>query len=322
MTRLYSNLIALPWVIQLEFVHGCNLRCEWCPVCLDRDLQNPTKREYLDLNMLREFCRQYRTMREKHAPHDNFGWPRVEIAMRGEPLLHPNVLKCLQVLRRGLPKCQLTMFSNGIVLLKNPRLLNRLYDAGLNVLFVDCYRDTIPRFMERLKPYIADDVELVDPTVFAPYRKHSRGHQRRVLSLLAGIENQEESISVRLLDNMGGWSSAENLEKYGWKLRGKLPLNGKRCVRPFREFVLWCDGTVDVCCVDWYPSDAMTLGSIRDQTVEQIWYGRRHLTVLRRLYRGIRDWGLCRTCDYFGGYRPGFLQNPFTGADPLRRSTH
>jgi len=319
MTKLYPEFIALPWTVHLEPVCGCNLKCDWCPVCLDKKLQSANNWKFMSTELLFKFCSQFLAMRENYAPHADFGWPRVEIAMRGEPLLHPKILDWLQVLRDGLPRCQVTMFSNGIALLKNPSLLNQLYGAGLNILQVDCYNRSIGKFRKQLYKAADSSVEKVDPANFSPYRKHPGGHKRKILSLLVGIEDQEKSINVRLLDNMGGWSSPENLKKYGWKLRGELPLAGKRCVRPFREFVLWYDGLVDVCCVDWYPSKAMTLGSLQEKTVEEVWYGARHLNVLRGLYRGRRGWGLCETCDYFGGYRPGFLKNPFTGDDPLRR---
>jgi len=317
MSKDYDWLIALPWVVKPEFVHGCNLKCPWCPVGIDKELRNPRKREFITLGLLRKLCRQYKQMRLRHAPHIDYGWPRIEIGARGEPLLHPNVLDCLATLRKGLPRCQVTMFSNGTQLLKQPKLLNQLYEAGLNILYLDCYNDTSGRFLKHCHRHADKSIEFLTPEEFAPYRKQPRGNTRRVISILAGIEDQEGSINVRLLDNTGGLSDPVALQKFGWKPPASLPLR-KPCVRPFREFVLWCDGEVRVCCVDWYSSRVMSIGSLYRQTVEEVWYGARHLQVMRSLYKKKRNWGLCKTCDFFGGHRSGFLRNPFTGVDPLR----
>lgn len=304
---LYTDFIAMPWCIKTEFTKGCNLRCSFCPVSTDRDLQMKKTWEYMEPSVLQKFCHSFNEMRQEYSPRS---WPRIEIALRGEPLLNPDIFECLETIREELPKCQVTLFSNGTPLLNNPDLLNGLFSSGLNILYIDCYNNTYEKFHNHCEKHKADHVGLHDAHDFSPYRIHPNGHKRTDISLIVGLEDQENSLSIRPIHNVGGNANEESLIQLGWKKPKSLPLK-KNCTRPFREIVFHLTGDIVTCCVDWYPNEKTILGNINEQTVEEIWFGENHIRALRALWKKNRDWGLCKTCDYRGGYRHGFLQDPF-----------
>jgi radical SAM protein with 4Fe4S-binding SPASM domain len=302
---VYPDYIDPPWCVKMEFTKGCNLRCSFCPVAEDTLLQTKDSWEYMSPSTLRRFGISYSHMREKY-PH---GPPRIEIALRGEPLINPRVEDCLRAVRDTMNESQITLFSNGTQLLKDDGLLVRLFDAGLNVLYLDCYNGTYNRFLSHCERVACEGVEIYDAKEFTPYRRHPRGYKRRVVSLIVGLEDQENSLSIRPIHNVGGNANPDSLIQLGWKPKN-LPLE-KTCSRVFREITLHLTGDIVTCCVDWYPDKTTTLGNIRELSVEEIWYGEKHLTALRKLHNGDRTWGLCKTCDYNGGYRLGFLHNPY-----------
>jgi len=259
------------------------------------------------------FCEQYRKLKDKYNSNS---WPRIEIALRGEPLLNPYKLQCLKVIREVLPKCQITLFSNGVSLLPDKRLLNRLFEAGLNVLYVDCYQSSYKQMEKHCQRHKSEEVELFDAHDFIPYRKHPRGFQRKVISLIVGLEDRENSLKIRPIYNVGGYMSYKRLKPYGVTPK-ELPLQAN-CTRAHREMIWHSTGNVPLCCVDWKPKDKMLLGNIWTETLEEMWFGKIRLQGLRRLWKKDRDWGLCMTCDFPGGYRQGFLRNPFIEVSPLR----
>lgn len=303
---LYHESIATPWTIKIELVHGCNLKCKFCPVSLDDDLQNKATREFISLEILEKFCVEYADLREANSPNS---WPRIELAQRGEPTLHPHLFKCLRIIRKHLPKCQITLFTNGVMVLKDEAFIGKVFDAGLNVLYIDCYNDTYQKFESHCNQVNDGSFQVYDAKDFSPYRIHKGGHNLSVVSLIVGLEDQENSLSVREIHNVGGNMPPESLVQFGWEKKEDLPLQ-KNCYRPYRDIVMLCDGNIVVCCLDWYPTEDTILGNVNEESVEEIWYGENHLSALRALWNKNRDWGLCKTCDYFGGYRLGLLQNP------------
>lgn len=304
--KLYTEYIATPWCIKLELSRGCNLRCSFCPVSTDESLQSKSTWEFMEPRTLQEFCHSYNEMRLIHSPNS---WPRIELALRGEPLLNPQVEECLMVIRDLLPMCQITMFSNGTQLLKDDTLLNRVFDAGLNILYIDCYNNTYSRFETHCNKVKRDSIGVFDAKDLNPYRIHKNGHKLTAISLIVGLEDQENSLSVRKIHNMGGNVEDAPLIQLGWKKPKDLPLQ-KNCTKPHRDIVCYSDGNIITCCLDWYPTEATILGNIFDNSVEEIWYGKKHLQILRQLWSKDRNFGLCSTCSYAGGYRFGFLQDP------------
>jgi len=67
------------------------------------------------------------------------------------------------------------------------------------------------------------------------------------------------------------------------------------CLRPLIRLIVQHDGEVCNCCED--TTGAFSLGNIHRDRLEAIWYGERHLQVIRDLTAGDREnYELCRKC--------------------------
>lgn len=307
MSTDYSRYIARPWTFKFEMSRGCNLRCKFCAVFAKPELySDPEKRRFMPADRMRKIARSCNELNPT---------ARVELAARGEPTLNPEILENIRAIREEMPKAQISVFTNGVVFLKeNPALGRKMLNAGVNILNIDCYNNTYDRFQEWAKKTIADskkETELKDFRTFSAYAKHNKGHAIRVINLVPDIAASVEGkplVAVRVLHNMAGNADPEEHEKrFGIKPLTE-PLE-KNCARPYREFQVQYDGRVVICCLDWASESVM--GKMPEQSAAEIWYSKLHRAILRDLYRKDRSGAPCNKCNYRGGYRLGLLQNPF-----------
>lgn len=232
-------------------------------------------------------CEQYGTL----SPES-----RIELTMRGEPTLNPYLLENLMIMRKVLPKIQISMFTNGVTFFKNPDSIMPILDAGVNILNIDCYNNTYDRFKKMIEPL---PVRLEDFRTFSCYKRHNKGHKLAVVTLVPDIKDPAKLVKVREVHNMAG--NAPNA------LKLKEPLK-KKCARPFREFVITHNLDVIICCHDWKTKGVM--GNLRETSAKKIWFGEMHKNILIDLYNKNRSGKPCDQCDYKGGFRLGFLKDP------------
>lgn len=279
-------MIALPWCLKLEMTRGCNLKCSFCPISVLPDLSENKK--FLTPDSCEIAAKEYATL----APES-----RIELTMRGEPTLNPDLLINLKILRKVLPKIQISMFSNGVVFFKNPTLISDIISSGVNILNIDCYNNTYERFKEIATK--KTNLQVEDFRTFSCYKRHNKGHLLKVVNLVPDIKDPKKLVNVREIHNMAG--NAPNFKKLLEPLK-------KKCARPFREFVISYDLNVLICCHDW--NTDCKLGNLRNKSAKEIWYGTLHKKILEDLYDKNRNGKPCNQCDYMGGYRLGFLKNP------------
>jgi hypothetical protein len=65
---------------------------------------------------------------------------RVELAMGGEPTLHPELLEMLRIGRQISPLSQFQVTTNGTMLFAGKVTYRELFDAGVNVVYTDMYQ--------------------------------------------------------------------------------------------------------------------------------------------------------------------------------------
>lgn len=103
--------------IEYHLVDSCNLNCAGCShysSLINDKLIIPLEFIIKDLNLL------------KDKVGDNLKWLRL---LGGEPLLHPNIIKCLINIRELFQNTQISIITNGILLKK---MNNEFYDTCLN----------------------------------------------------------------------------------------------------------------------------------------------------------------------------------------------
>lgn len=114
-----------PWVWVIEVVHGCNLACHHCAMSvLDRTPRC----------MSMETWEQTMDLVRQIGPE-----VRVELAMGGEPTLHPQIYDLLKAGRRISPLSQFQLTTNGTMLTKGKVTYKGLMEAGANIVYTDMY---------------------------------------------------------------------------------------------------------------------------------------------------------------------------------------
>lgn len=290
-------MIEKPWTLKVEFTRGCNLACKFCPIYADPKAYEV--KSYMSPALLDRFAQDY----NKFKPDT-----RIELTLRGEPTLNPAAEYLLRILRRRIPLAQISMFTNGVKILKDPKLAQRLLDAGVNILNIDCYNGTYSRFQQLMEGEFKDTyVEIKDFRTFSAYKRHKHGERLKVVNLVPDIGDEDKLVAVRIIHNNAGNADPKML-KERWGIEPLAAPLQKRCNRPFREFVLYSDGTVPICCHDWKAVGVM--GHYPEQTIEQIWYGQPHAGALAAIYDKDRSVAPCDVCNYSGGFRLGLLKDP------------
>ena len=94
--------------INIEIVNHCNLNCVSCGHFSPLAEESYLKEEVLEKDMARL----------ESLTHGQI--ERVEL-MGGEPLLHPNICKMIEIVRKYFPTCELNICTNGILVLSMPK---------------------------------------------------------------------------------------------------------------------------------------------------------------------------------------------------------
>jgi 2-deoxy-scyllo-inosamine dehydrogenase (SAM-dependent) len=264
-----------PWSVQVELVAGCQLRCPFCGINALPWKQGEVHSS-LSVEQSVHVASEIRTLNDK---------PRIEFALRGEPLLNPKAVAIIQVFRRVLPQAQLQMTSNGVVLLKE-NVIPRLFQAGLNILLLDCYRG----HGEKLRAVVERNHGRVPVYELGDGPSPWHNHGPRGAFIVLSPDLRDIDTASRTIFNQAGNSPVGRTEK---------PL-GTMCPSPWREVVIHSDGNVPLCCDDW--GGEYVLGNVFETPLAEIWVGEAAQAARRLLRYGQRWFTPCCRCD---GPSPG-----------------
>lgn len=277
---------APPFCVQVELTEGCNFYCDFC------GLQGIRAKAGGPYKFLKP------KIAEKIASDmADAGWnSRIEFAMHGEPTMHPERNRIIEIFRHYLPRNQLMMTSNGGGLLGKPgpkENIESLFEAGLNVLALDNYEayKIVPKIIERLGRKFYIPVAYYPQNIEAsPHKRWKRGTQ--IIIVVADISTA----------NVGSHASLNN--HCGASAPLDFSAEGKRCAKPFREFTTRWDGRVAFCCNDW--RGVLEAGDVRKESVEEIWQGKVYRIMRKMLYHGDRSVPPCHGCNALS-YRVSLL---------------
>lgn len=271
----------LPWTIKIETTEGCNRSCEFCPVPLIYGKHY----NFLTGAMADVIVDQLIDWEPKRK------W-RFELAMLGEPTMNKDLPLIARIIRK-IEKAQLTVFSNGDIIKRRPELVNILFDAGVNILAIDCYDKENLEFFETF-PYRWKYNFHKDH--YPLYATKPGGYDLRDLVIINDLATTQDVKSVRKMHNYGG---NVNNDKFGIT-SPKEPIKAG-CEKPFRDLVISHQGDVLVCCLD--ANKDLKIGNILEQPVKDIWYGEKYMSIRKSLAKGERIGKPCAGCSFFGGFK-------------------
>lgn len=281
--------IQRPWLIQIEPVLGCNLKCDFCGNVSLPD--GGKKLHFMSLKTFGNIVNDISQFGDKM---------RVAFAMRGEPTLHPKIITFTKYLKTMIPKAQISIISNGIQI--NREFAKRFFDVGGNILSIDCYGNSYNRHEQEYNNPNAD-WKTYNYRDFNIWQYHNPNI--KIVSLIPDL--REDNANTRAFTNQCDCISDKAYEKYKIERPVKGGLN-KKCANPFRELSIRWNGDVMVCCKDWVSEERVLCNINDDGSAYATWYLSERLEIIRKLLlNNCRDFHPCNKCTYFGGFRQGFL---------------
>jgi len=228
------------------------------------------------------------------------GWnARIEMGMRGEPSLNPNIREIITILHHHLPKAYMLLISNGAGFQENTlSTIHGLFATGLSTIVVDDYegiswsRRIQTVMLEAAKKNELDRIDIYFyPECVSERNPHKRSRKKRLVFIppINTITHGTHSV----IFNHGACGGPPTDEK-----------QGQRCSRPFREMTFRHDGHVPLCCSDW--RGAYPIGHIDNISLEELWNHSRMIAARKYIYHGIRTFRPCAGCDCTG-FRLGLL---------------
>jgi radical SAM protein with 4Fe4S-binding SPASM domain len=177
-----------------------------------------------------------------------------------EPLMDNRIYDFIKYGVQNLPNAYHFLFTNGTLL--DCDKFQTLIDLGLNHLFIDNYND---------------DLEL-HPNIRKIYDKYKDKNFSLDCQIL--IRLNDEVLSNRV-------GSAPNGRKIAKPIKAQ-------CNLPFRQLIIRADCGVNLCCND--ALGRITLGNVEEQTLEEIWFSKKHFDILESIRKNLRI-GICKECD-------------------------
>jgi len=275
-----NALVSVPLFtrIQIQTVSWCNRSCTFCP-----SGKFPVDKVFMPVEVYHRVINQLQTVN-----YDG----RVSPYLMNESLLDKRLPDLIAYTRAHCPESWIAINTNGDAL--SEKLLDRLFDAGLNSLDVNAYDSP------------AQHVEHVDLAT----RFTSR---RGDIMLRTGYSNpffQGANIprSAKLLNcrDMSFWEprflaqlGTPDLQNRSGNIPGArqvtepLPLG---CERPFQQMYVNYRGEAVLCCNDW--RFEVIMGDTAQATLAEIWMSDKYQMYRRNLQQKNRAMSLCHTCDY------------------------
>lgn len=251
-----SNPLSSLLTVEINTTELCNRKCVFCPR-FDKDVY-PNR----NLNMTVETAE----LIGKNLSTNNYKG-KISFSGFSENFINKKFVDIVAKLREYLPDSLFECNTNGDFVTEN--YAQRLYDAGLNLLYINLYDgiDQIEKFDKIMKPFNREKYK---------YRAH---YSQADYGL--NLNNRGGSITWLGMDEQ----SVEELE-------------GKPCHYPFyKMFVDW-NGDVIFCSNDWQKE--IKVGNMTRQTLEEVWLGEKLNIERRRLIKGDRSKSPCNKCSVNG----------------------
>lgn len=266
--------------IYIEITNVCNLSCSFC---------SPVKKEKRFMT-IQEF---EHILKEVNSKTDY-----IYLHVKGEPLLHPNLIDFLKLAEKYNLKVNLT--TNGTLF---PKLVDKLKDCKslrkinfslhceqdnpnyLNEIFENVEKlseDTI--IIYRLWTLKDGNLDKKSTTIVEKIKMYYKLSPETVNKI---ISDKNIKISPRIYvdkDNEFEWPKISNYQSNGY------------CHALKTHIAILCDGTVVPCCLD--SNAVIELGNIYKEKLDDIIYKERYTKLKKSFQDRILSEELCKSCKY------------------------
>ena len=282
---------ARPLNIQIEPVYGCNLKCSFCGL---RALPDGEPHRFMDVGLAHLLAKKFAAA--------SFDPLRVELAGRGEPLLHPNILDIVAAFGSRLPNSQINVTTNGTKLGASLGIRD-LQRAGVTMLVIDAYgKGTVDKYMAKFAEHRPTVYGTMKGDVYNPWLRSTKRDRVVIMPDISLVGNK----TTRALNNRAGSASVP--------VSCPIPWEGRKCFNPSKQLDILWDGSIALCCHDY--SSGFTHGMAQDiPDLADFWRNGRTLNRVRSLLgdgKRAECSSACAKCSYHGGFArwPRGKRNP------------
>ena len=274
----------------VEITNVCNLSCTFCP---------KTKREsaFMEKTLFRRILLELKGRTEYIYFH-----------IMGEPLLHPALGDFLDLCYEFGFKVNITtngtlMEKAGDTLISKPAL--RMASISLHSFEANESSSVVDRYLDEIFSFIRKAREEGRPQVFLRLWNLSEGAQNKNNKHIQRRITQEFALPYSIEDKLtpcNGIKLGEKLflsqaEVFDWPAVNKEIISREGFCYGLRDqFGILVDGTVVPCCLDC--EGAISLGNIKEQSLEEILTGERSKELFDGFSRRKAVEELCQKCGY------------------------
>ena len=284
-----------PRRISIELTNRCNLNCPFCLVGLQNDQESVA---HHDLG--RQWGKMDLGLAEKIISDSaDFGIQEVMLTFQGEPLLHPQFVNFVELVKDHNMKA--VLFTNGLLL--SAEKSTSIIRAGLHSIRFsvdgasqDVYQlNRVGGKFEKVYRNMAEFIQIKNEENSPIYVMWQFIAMRNNEHEIEKAREMAEAIGIPFFVKTFA-ESIPDLAPVTPEYQRK-PLV-KPCLDIYRNIFCFWDGSVVPCCFDLRGKELM--GNLNENTLEEIWNGPRYVE-FRRLLSGVSDNPekepeLCKSC--------------------------
>ena len=293
--------LARPFTIYIEPTNACNFSCSYCPVHFDDYLERSGGRSKLDIAACSMILDQILELGRLKT---------LNFYMLGEPYANRDLSTFVTMAKERDVADRIIVTTNATLL--NEDAARQTIASGLDYLRVSIYGSTqdrheavtgskikLDRIVENVRRlrHLRDAMGAAKPHIYVKMIDCGDAlENQRFLSLFEPIA---DVVAIEPVMNWNLSEVSDDLSGAGAGLTESayFSLKKKACPFPFYNLVVNADLRVTVCCVDW--EKATTVGSLRDQSLAEIWRGQPLREFQLKHLRGERETiKACRSCTF------------------------
>lgn len=269
-----------PEHVDLELSSTCNMSCPMCYTTLEAFRSQ--KRTFMRLDLFKRLI-------DECVKGKVFS---VRLSIRGEPLMHPNFLECVNYAKKSGIK-EVSFLTNATLL--DAQMARAIVDAKVD--WVTISFDGIDSMYNKIRKPAKFDESLKRIRDFVSIRnEHGRGKPAiKVQTIWDAVKDDPDAyrnVFCGLVDTIAfnmfvDYESSVNQDHDPQYF----------CKSPWERMVVYADGSVPKCTNDPFSKDIV--GNVNTQTLRQIWAGP-VMTAVRQNIAGCNwsEYASCRECSY------------------------
>jgi MoaA/NifB/PqqE/SkfB family radical SAM enzyme len=273
-----------PLHVDIESTNSCNLRCVMCP-------RNFVQEE-IEKNLGNMEWDLYRKIIDECAEN---GLPSIKLNYRGEPLLHPDIVKMVKYAKdKGITEVQFN--TNGMLL--DEKKSRELITAGLDRIIFS-FDGATKNTYENIRSGASFERVVSNIRRFIKTRDSMSSKRPCVRVQMVKMKQNEKEVDgfIKL------WTPVANRVAISTKreVRDKAKDAGHfPCPQLWQRIMICWDGEIRVCCGDWNGgiTKMFGMGNIKDTTIKDIWNSEKYQKL--RLAHKSENYGgipVCSKCE-------------------------